>query len=82
MDQLRVYHEIDELELDIVAYYHSHTHTEARPSPTDVRLAQDPTALWVLVSLTHEPNVRAWRIEKTDPADESGEVIEVPLVER
>ena len=38
-DQLRVYNELDDLGLDVVAYYHSHTHTEARPSPTDTRLA-------------------------------------------
>src|SRR5205085_2236934 len=37
-DQLRVYNEIDDLSLDVVGYYHSHTHTEARPSPTDIRL--------------------------------------------
>jgi proteasome lid subunit RPN8/RPN11 len=81
LDQLRVYREIDDLELDVLAYYHSHTHTEARPSPTDVRLARDPTALWVLVSLEHRdnPDVRAWRVEKTDPMDETGQVTEVSL---
>src|SRR5579864_9805216 len=78
-DQLRVYNELDALELDVVAYYHSHTHTEARPSPTDIRLATDLSPYYVLVSLTHQPNVRAWRIVKADPADENGELVEVPL---
>ena len=80
-DQLRVYNEIDDLGLDLVGYYHSHTHTEARPSPTDVRLASDLTAYYVLVSLedARRPVVRAWRILKADPADEIGEVVEVPL---
>ena len=78
-DQLRVYNELDALELDVVGYYHSHTHTEARPSPTDIRLATDLSPLYVLVSLTHEPNVRAWRIVKANPTDESGELVEVPL---
>ncbi len=49
---------------------HSHTHTPAVPSPTDVGLAFYPDALYVLVSLgedeadatTGEPSVRAWRI--------------------
>jgi [CysO sulfur-carrier protein]-S-L-cysteine hydrolase len=49
---------------------HSHTHTPARPSPTDIGLAFYPDALYVLVSLspdeadpaTGEPGVRAWRI--------------------
>jgi proteasome lid subunit RPN8/RPN11 len=78
-DQLRVYNELDALGLEVVGYYHSHTHTEARPSPTDVRLATDLSALYVLVSLTHQPNVRAWRISKSDPSDEAGDVVEVPL---
>jgi [CysO sulfur-carrier protein]-S-L-cysteine hydrolase len=49
---------------------HSHTHTPAVPSPTDVGLAFYPDALYVLVSLgddeadaaTGTPAVRAWRI--------------------
>jgi proteasome lid subunit RPN8/RPN11 len=80
-DQLRVYNEIDELGLDLIGYYHSHTHTEARPSPTDVRLATDLASFYVLVSLTDttHPPVRAWRIAKADPMDEIGEVVEVDL---
>jgi len=78
-DQLRVYNELDTLGLDVVGYYHSHTHTEARPSPTDIRLATDLAPTYVLVSLTHSPNVRAWRIIKSDPADETGELSEIPL---
>jgi [CysO sulfur-carrier protein]-S-L-cysteine hydrolase len=49
---------------------HSHTHTPAVPSPTDVGLAFYPDALYILVSLaedeadaaTGRPSVRAWRI--------------------
>jgi [CysO sulfur-carrier protein]-S-L-cysteine hydrolase len=49
---------------------HSHTHTPAVPSPTDIGLAFYPDALYVLVSLaggeadrgTVTPGVRAWRI--------------------
>jgi proteasome lid subunit RPN8/RPN11 len=72
-DQLRVYNELDALELDVIGYYHSHTHTEARPSATDL------APLYVLVSLTEMPNVRAWRILKSDPSDETGELEEIPL---
>jgi len=80
-DQLRVYNEIDGLGLDLIGYYHSHTHSEARPSPTDVRLATDLASFYVLVSLTDtsHPPVRAWRITKADPMDEIGEVVEVDL---
>ena len=49
---------------------HSHTHTPAVPSPTDIGLAFYPDALYILVSLaedeadvaTGRPSVRAWRI--------------------
>jgi [CysO sulfur-carrier protein]-S-L-cysteine hydrolase len=49
---------------------HSHTHTPAVPSPTDVGLAFYPDALYILVSLAEDegdavtgtPSVRAWRI--------------------
>ena len=80
LDQLRIYNEIDALGLDVVGYYHSHTHTEARPSPTDIRLATDLSAYYVLVSLTSEPAVRAWRIQKAEPTDEVGEALEVPIL--
>src|ERR1700716_100677 len=80
-DQLRVYNEIDDLGLDLIGYYHSHTHTEAKPSPTDIRLASDLTSYYILIRLTDEryPPVRAWRIFKADPMDELGEVVEVEL---
>jgi [CysO sulfur-carrier protein]-S-L-cysteine hydrolase len=80
-DQLRVYNELDALELDVVGYYHSHTHSEAKPSPTDIRLATDLSPVYVLVSLTQSPNVRAWRIVKTDPADDSGDLVEIPIAD-
>lgn len=52
------------------AIVHSHTHTPAVPSPTDIGLAFYPDALYMLVSLAHDqadpvtgdPDVRAWRI--------------------
>ena len=43
--------------------YHSHTHTDAYPSPTDVRQAPDPSWHYVLVSLKDpEPVLRSYRI--------------------
>ncbi len=36
---------------DVIGVYHSHTHTEAYPSPTDVSQAPDPGWHYVLVSL-------------------------------
>ena len=42
---------------------HSHTHSPARPSPTDVGLAFYPDSIYLLVSLAgDEPAITAWRI--------------------
>lgn len=47
----------------IIGVFHSHTHTEAYPSPTDVSQAPDPAWHYVLVSLRDiEPVVRSYRI--------------------
>jgi [CysO sulfur-carrier protein]-S-L-cysteine hydrolase len=47
----------------IVGVFHSHTHTDAFPSPTDVAEAPDPTWFYVVVSLRGEtPTLRSYRI--------------------
>jgi proteasome lid subunit RPN8/RPN11 len=48
---------------EIVGVWHSHTHTDPYPSPTDVRQAVDPTWWYVIVSLRDDaPMLRAYRI--------------------
>ena len=48
---------------EIVGVWHSHTHTDAYPSPTDVRQAVDPTWWYVIVSLRDDaPVLRAYLI--------------------
>jgi len=48
---------------EIVGVWHSHTHTDAYPSPTDVGQAVDPTWWYVIVSLRDEaPVLRAFHI--------------------
>ncbi len=78
-DLYRLTVEADDRDEAFWAIVHSHTHTEARPSPTDVRQAEAyPDALYILVSLdpdeadpeSGEPGIRAWRIV----ADEMFEV--------
>jgi proteasome lid subunit RPN8/RPN11 len=62
--------------LAIVGVFHSHTHTDAYPSPTDIAQAPDPTWHYVLVSLRDEvASVRSFAIER-------GVVLEEPIVER
>jgi proteasome lid subunit RPN8/RPN11 len=60
----------------IIGVFHSHTHTEAYPSPTDVAQAPDPTWHYVLVSLRDaSPVVRSYRIV-------DGSIQEEPVVLR
>jgi proteasome lid subunit RPN8/RPN11 len=63
-DLLRLYREMDERDEEPVVIYHSHTATEAYPSRTDISLAMEPGAHYVLVS-TREPDttdLRSYRI--------------------
>ena len=69
-DLLRLAIDTDDADEVFWGIVHSHTHTPAVPSPTDIGLAFYPDALYVLVSLsadetdplTGEPGVRAWGI--------------------
>ncbi len=63
-DLFRIFRECEENGWSFLAIYHSHTASEAFPSPTDVRLATWPEAYYVLVSLkdTDKPVVRGFRI--------------------
>jgi proteasome lid subunit RPN8/RPN11 len=63
-EQLRVWREMDDRDEEPVVIYHSHTATEAYPSRTDISLAQEPNAHYVLVS-TRSPDeveMRSYRI--------------------
>jgi [CysO sulfur-carrier protein]-S-L-cysteine hydrolase len=57
---------------EIIGVFHSHTHTDAYPSPTDVAQAPDPNWHYVLVSLrdTH-PVVRSYSIVEGQIEEES-----------
>jgi proteasome lid subunit RPN8/RPN11 len=47
----------------IVGAYHSHPHSPATPSASDIAEAYYPEFVYVIVSLAEsEPDVRAWRI--------------------
>jgi proteasome lid subunit RPN8/RPN11 len=62
-DHLRADRDAEAAGLEIIGVFHSHTHTDAYPSPTDVAQAPDPAWHYVLVSLRHgEPSVRSYRI--------------------
>ncbi|MFM2078199.1 MAG: hypothetical protein RJA49_2089 [Actinomycetota bacterium] len=49
--------------LAVIGVFHSHTHSEPYPSPTDVSQAPDPEWHYVIVSLKREaPEARSYRI--------------------
>jgi [CysO sulfur-carrier protein]-S-L-cysteine hydrolase len=73
-DHLRADRDADDRGLQIIGVFHSHTHTEAYPSPTDVAQAPDPTWHYVLVSLKDgTPVTRSYRIV-------DGKITEEPVV--
>jgi [CysO sulfur-carrier protein]-S-L-cysteine hydrolase len=77
-DLLRLYREMDDRDEEPVVIYHSHTATEAYPSRTDISLAQEPGAHYVLVS-TREPDhtdVRSYRIVDGEVTEEEVTVVE------
>jgi proteasome lid subunit RPN8/RPN11 len=62
-DHLRADRDAEDRGLEIIGVMHSHTHTEAYPSPTDVAQAVDPNWHYVIVSLRDEaPILRSYRL--------------------
>jgi proteasome lid subunit RPN8/RPN11 len=78
-EQLHVYNALDDTGLELGGVFHSHTRTEAYPSPTDVRLASEDVP-YLIVSLMREPpHIRAFRILKTSWDAAHGEIVEIPV---
>lgn len=76
-DLVRIVFAIDEAGEDLVAIFHSHTHTAAVPSSTDRRTAQYPGVFYLVATLADREAspataLRAWRIH-------GGQAYEVPL---
>jgi len=82
-EQLHVFNEIEEKGWNLLAFFHSHTHTEAYPSPTDRAHAhwRDPITgeevpaypgtLYLILSLAEqEPALRAFNFEGGEPSEE------------
>ncbi|HTW98735.1 MAG TPA: M67 family metallopeptidase [Acidimicrobiales bacterium] len=72
LDHLRADRDAEEAGLVIAGVFHSHTHTDPYPSPTDVGQAPDPSWHYVLVSLRHEmPSIRSYRIVAGEISEEA-----------
>ncbi|BBY31073.1 Mov34/MPN/PAD-1 family protein [Mycolicibacterium sediminis] len=78
MEQFRVWKAMDEADEVPVVVYHSHTGTEAYPSRTDVSIAAEPDAHYVLIS-TRDPDrheLRSYRIVDGTVTEEPVEIVE------
>jgi [CysO sulfur-carrier protein]-S-L-cysteine hydrolase len=82
-EQLRVFTEVEEKGWDLLAFFHSHTHTEAFPSPTDRAHAHwtDPatgrqtpaypgTRYLIMSLMGKEPVLRLYRFDDGEPVEE------------
>ncbi|MGH3347084.1 MAG: Mov34/MPN/PAD-1 family protein [Nocardioides sp.] len=80
-DLLHLYREMDDRDEEPVVIYHSHTATEAYPSRTDIRLAMEPNAHYVLVSTRSHGNndgpveFRSYRIVDGEVTEEEVSVV-------
>jgi proteasome lid subunit RPN8/RPN11 len=80
-EQLHVWQEMDTNDEAPVVIYHSHTATEAQPSRTDISLAAEPDAHYVIVStragIAEDDQVefRSFRIVDDDVTEEEVEVV-------
>lgn len=73
LDYMKAERDADGSGLEIVGVMHSHTHTEAYPSPTDVAQAVDPGWHYIIVSLRQEaPVLRSYTMR-------DGEIHEEPV---
>lgn len=82
MEIMKVDQEAGDLGWELSVIYHSHTHSEAYPSDTDVRIAGGTNELWpdvryILVSLMEpqNPSVRLFTIDRGDISEEPLQVV-------
>jgi len=79
-DLLKLYRDMDDRDEEPVVIYHSHTATEAFPSRTDIKLAAEPGAHYVLVSTREHGNdedpteFRSYRIIDAQVTEEPVEI--------
>ena len=63
-EQLKVFDEMDDEGWDLLGIFHTHTHSEAYPSETDLKQAFYPEALYLVMSLSDRsaPVLRGFRV--------------------
>ena len=75
-DHLRADRDAEGKGLELIGVMHSHTHTDAYPSPTDLAQAPDPGWHYVIVSLRDDaPMLRSYRIVDESSSEEVVSVV-------
>ena len=77
-EQFAVVKDLRSMSLEMLAIYHSHPETPARPSAEDVRLALTPDVMYVIVSLQDGdvPVVKGFLIEESNIVTVTVEIVE------
>ncbi|RKX78583.1 MAG: hypothetical protein DRP87_05890 [Spirochaetes bacterium] len=76
-EQFEVLNRAREMELELIAVYHSHPATPARMSEEDIRLAYDPDFIYLIYSLSDD-KLKAFRVIKEE---ERKQVLNIPIEE-
>lgn len=76
-EQLKVFKEMRNLNLELVAIYHSHINTSAYPSTRDVKLAFYPEASYLIISLARGEvsEIKSFKIREKKISEEELEIV-------
>jgi [CysO sulfur-carrier protein]-S-L-cysteine hydrolase len=71
-EQLKVFDEIEDEDWELLGIFHTHTHSDAYPSETDLHQAFYPEAVYLVMSLSDRANpvIRGFRIKDGEVAEE------------
>ena len=76
VEQFAVVRKVREAGISIMANYHSHPKSLARPSEEDIRMAYDPDILYFIISLADKtPWIKAFIIRQSKVEEETIKII-------
>jgi len=75
-EQFKIFKELEKENWEILAIYHSHTHTQAYPSATDCKLAVYSDVSYLIISLANpnEPVIKSYTIREGKIKEEEVEL--------
>jgi proteasome lid subunit RPN8/RPN11 len=75
-EQFAVVRKVRQAGIGIMANYHSHPKSPARPSKEDIRMAYDPDILYFIISLADKtPQIKAYNIQQSKVEEETIQII-------